>query len=63
MKAIELKNKQISELHALLAERRIQLRELKFKNASGRLADNQAIKKIKKDIARILTFLKEKQHA
>jgi len=60
---VELKNKQISELQALLTEKRVQLRDLKFKNASGRLADNQAINKIKKDIARILTFLKEKQHA
>ncbi len=63
MKAGELKSKRENELQELLRERRTQLRDLKFKAASGRLADNQAIHKAKKDIARILTILKEKQHA
>lgn len=63
MKIVEIKSKKESELQALLSEKRVQLRELKFKNASGRLSDNKAIRKIKRDIARILTFLKEKKHA
>ncbi len=63
MKVTEIKSKKESELQVLLSEKRIQLRELKFKNTSGRLSDNKAICKIKRDIARILTFLKEKRHA
>ncbi len=63
MKTGELKNKKEVELQRLLSERRNQLRELKFKAASGRLADNQAIHKAKKDIARLMTVLNEKKHA
>ena len=63
MKTGELKNKKEKELHTILKERRAQLRELKFKAASGRLADNHSINKAKKEIARILTILKEKSHA
>lgn len=63
MKIGELKSKKEVELQNLLNERRNQLRELRFKAASGRLADNQAIRKAKKDVARILTVLKEKKHA
>ena len=63
MKTGELKNKKEKELQAILKERRAQLREMKFKAASGRLADNHSISKVKKEIARILTVLNEKIHA
>lgn len=63
MKTKELKTKREKELQDLLKEKRVQLRELRFKTASGRLADNQSIGRIKRDIARIMTILKEKSHA
>ncbi len=63
MKTKELKTKGEKELQDLLKEKRVQLRELRFKTASGRLADNQSIGRIKRDIARIMTILKEKSHA
>ena len=63
MKAKELKTKKEKELHDLLREKRIQLRELRFKTSSGRLADNKAIKNNKREVARIMTILKEKSHA
>jgi len=59
----ELKGKKEAELHNLLKEKRSHLRDLKFKTAVGRLADNKEISRTKKEIARILTLLKEKQNA
>lgn len=63
MKMGELKGKKEVELHNLLKEKRSHLRDLKFKATAGRLADNKEIARTKKEIAQILTLLKEKQHA
>jgi len=58
----ELRNKKTSELHATLAELRNQLREYKFKVHEGQLKTVDKIKKIKKDIARVLTVIKEQSN-
>ena len=53
----ELKNKSISELHKILAEKRERLRELRFKDAAKQLKNIREIRFLRKDAARILTLL------
>lgn len=58
MKTQELRQKSKSELEKLLAENRERLRQLRFDLVSGKVKNVREIRKIKKDIARILTLLK-----
>lgn len=53
----ELKNKPVLELHKLLGEGREKLRLLKFDLAAGKVKDIQEIRSLRKDIARIQTFI------
>ena len=55
MKIGELKQKPAEELKKLLQDNRESLRQLKFDLASGKVKNVREIRKIKKDIARILT--------
>lgn len=55
MKINELKQKTKEELKKLLQDNRENLRQLKFDLASGKVKNVRDIRKIKKDIARILT--------
>jgi len=54
----DLKNKSIKELHELLAEKRNELRELRFKVSEKQLKNVSEIKKVRKTIAQILTIIK-----
>lgn len=58
MKFQELHQKSLPELNRLLIENRERLRQLRFDLASGKVKNVREIRKIKKDIARILTLLK-----
>jgi len=49
------------ELQRLLREKRERLRQLRFDLAGGKVKNVREIRETKKDIARILTFLKLKQ--
>jgi large subunit ribosomal protein L29 len=60
MKIAELRKKTKAELKKLLLENREKLRALRFNLASGKLKNVREIPYLKKDIARILTLLKEK---
>lgn len=58
MKIKELKNKSGDELKKLADNFKNRLRILRFEERlGGKIKDNQEIKKVKKDIARILTLL------
>ncbi len=61
MKAKELKQKPRQELEMMLKEGREKLRQLKFDLASKKLKNTNEIKFIKRQIAQILTILKEEQ--
>lgn len=63
MKISEIRNKDTKELQQLLAEKRDKLREVKFSVASKQHKNFKEIAGIKKDIARILTVLPEKDLA
>ncbi|HJN62019.1 MAG TPA: 50S ribosomal protein L29 [Candidatus Parcubacteria bacterium] len=55
MKTKELNKKPKLELQRTLAEKRERLRALRFNLASGKVKNVKEVRKIKKDIARILT--------
>ena len=59
MKAGELLQKSKNELRKLLDEDREKLRNLRFDLAAAKLKNVQEIKKLKKEIARILTALRQ----
>lgn len=59
MKANELRQRTKEELQKFLSEEREKLRQLRFDLASGKVKNIREIRKIKKDIARILTVLKD----
>ena len=60
IKAKELRLKPEEELNQLLSESQKKLRELRFNLASGKVKNVRTIRVLKKDIARILTILNEK---
>ncbi len=58
MKRFETKNKSKEELVASLGEMRAKISQLYFDKADKKLKDSSQFKKLKKDIARILTAVK-----
>ena len=61
MKAGEIKNKSKNELENLLLTKREDLRKFRFGASSHKVKDVKAMNKTRKDVARILTILKEKE--
>ena len=59
MKLGNLRKKSKSELDKLLLKNRERLRTLRFDLASGKLKNVREIRHLKRDIARVLTILKE----
>ncbi len=56
----EIRKKTKSDLKDLLFKKREELRKANFSIRSGKIKNIKSISKIKKDIARILTVLKNK---
>lgn len=63
MKASELKELNLDGLQAKLSEQRRALFDLRFQMATGQLTNKAAVKEARKDIARILTVINEKESA
>lgn len=61
MKVSEIKGKSKGELENLLLKKREDLRKFRFGVSSHKVKDVKAMNKTKKDVARILTILKEKE--
>ncbi len=61
MKAQELRNLSIAELHDKLSDFRQELFNLRFQHTTAQLENTQRIPQVKRTIARILTILREKQ--
>lgn len=61
MKAATLRDMSVDELRQKLAELRESLFSLKFQHATGQLENTAQLKRHKRDIARVLTVLREKQ--
>lgn len=62
MKIQEIRKKTEEDLQKLLAELKENVRDLRFKIASKEIKNHQLMRRAKKDIARILTVLKEQTH-
>ncbi|MBQ7859598.1 MAG: 50S ribosomal protein L29 [Faecalibacterium sp.] len=61
MKANELRSLKAEELNAKLAELKSELFNLRFQHAINQLENPGRINAVKKDIARVMTILAEKQ--
>ena len=59
MRVDELRKRSKEELQRMVKESRERLRILRFDLASGKVKNVREVRKVKKDIARILTTLKE----
>lgn len=59
MKAKELREKNIEELKRLLEEKEREAGKLRFEIASAQVKDHREYRNTKKDIAKILTIIKE----
>ncbi len=59
MKAIDLRKKDKKELEKNVQELRKKLSDLRFKFSSGKLKNVKEINNTKKELARILTIIKE----
>jgi len=61
MKANELREMQTAELNAKLTDLKAELFNLRFQHAINQLENSGRIEAVKKDIARVMTVLAEKQ--
>lgn len=57
MKKLDLKDKSVEDMTKMLAEKREELRTLRFSNVGGRMKDASMPKKLRADVARIMTEL------
>lgn len=60
MQAKELRNMTENELHNMLSDYRKELFNLRFQHAIRQLENTQRLSKVRKNIARILTILRER---
>jgi len=61
MKAKAIREKTVSELNQSLVELKTELFNLRFQLATGELENPLRINKVKKDIARVKTILRERE--
>ena len=60
MKAVEIRQMTVEELNAKLVELKKELFNLRFQHAVNQLENPHKIADVKKDIARVMTILHEK---
>lgn len=63
MKASEFKTKTVGELVSLSETKKNELTRLRFRHSMGQLEKTADLKKLKKEIAAINTFVREKELA
>ena len=61
MQTKEMRDMTASELEKKLADYKQERFKLRFQHATGQLENTQRIPKVKKNVARILTILREKK--
>ncbi len=61
MQADKIRELKTQELDKKLADYRKELFNLRFQHATGQLENTQRLSKVKKNIARVLTILREKE--
>ncbi|GJQ52322.1 MAG: 50S ribosomal protein L29 [Anaerolineaceae bacterium] len=60
-KSKELRNLQSGELETKIADAREELMKLRFQQVTGQLTDTDRLRIIKRDVARMLTILREQK--
>lgn len=63
MKADDLRRKTVDELKTQLADLRKESFNLRFQKASGQLASAARVREVRREIARIMTLLNERDRA
>jgi large subunit ribosomal protein L29 len=63
MKAQELADLDADELAAKLAEAKNELFNLRFQNVTGQLDNPHRLREVRKDIARVLTVMRQRELA
>jgi large subunit ribosomal protein L29 len=63
MKASELADLDADELDAKLAEAKEELFNLRFQNVTGQLDNPHRLREVRKDIARVLTVMRQRELA
>lgn len=61
MKANEIKDMTVDELNSKLAELKQELFNLRFQNAVNQLENPKRLQAVKKDIARVKTFIRKQE--
>ncbi len=61
MKAAEIKELDVAELERRVGETRRELFNLRFQHATGQLENTGQLKEVRRNIARLLTVLNQKQ--
>ena len=61
MKPSKMREKSVQELKDLKEKNKRDLMDARFKNAMGQLSDKSILSKLRADVARINTILREKQ--
>ena len=63
MKAEDLRTKTTDELRTQLVQLKKEAFNLRFQKASGQLENTVRVRQVRRDIARVLTFLNQKNSA
>ena len=63
MKAKELREKSIEELKSRAVDLGAELFNLRFQHFTGQLENSMKIRELKRDVARLITIIREKEHA
>ena len=61
MKATELRDRSDDELTKTLSDLEEQLFKLRFQKSTGQIEDPTKIREVRKDIARVMTVIKERR--
>ena len=61
MKPSEIRNMSAAEINAKVKELRNEAMNLRFQDVSGQLTDYSRVREVRRDIARLLTILREKE--
>jgi large subunit ribosomal protein L29 len=63
MNAAEMRERSVDELRSLSEERRTELFELRFKHYTGQLVNTAELRRMRRDVARIQTVIRERELA
>ncbi len=61
MKIEELKNKTVDQLNSILIDLKKEAFNLRFQKANGQLENTARVKVVKRSVARVITFIKNKE--